>query len=101
MFQISLRNYFKVKSYLYHHYRTQPSEIESLPFYEYEYLVEDLKEMLDEKRAQEERAQSGQQESPLMSQAMSDMKRMAKPPAMPSASSIKFPSVPSSIMKGL
>jgi hypothetical protein len=100
LFQISLRNFFKVKSYLYHHYRTQPSEIEGMPFYEYEYLIEDLKEMLDERKAQEERSQSGGDSQPSVSKAMSDMRRMASPSSF-GAGMPKFPSIPSGVMKGL
>lgn len=91
MFQISIRSFLKVKVYIYHHLRIQPSEVEKLPYYEYEYLVEDLKQMLEDRRREE----AGQSGDASVSKAMADAKRaMPSAPKMPSP---KFPSVPSNL----
>ena len=47
-------NYFKTKTYLLHHLRLQPSEIENMPYYEYVYHVDNLIEILKEKQKTED-----------------------------------------------
>lgn len=67
----------------------QPSEIEFLPFYEYEYMVDDLTEILKEKQEAEngKSANGGQDMNPtsLMNQAKGSMPKLNIP---------KFPSMP-------
>lgn len=93
MFQISIRNFLKVKAYIYHHLRIQPSEVENLPFYEYEYLVDDLKQMLEDRRAQE----SGGQEDVSVGKAMSEAKRHMPSMSATKMPTPKFPSIPSGL----
>ena len=48
---------------LYYHIRLQPSEIESLPFYEFEITMKELSELLKQKNEAERKAYGQQQES--------------------------------------
>lgn len=48
-FQIDLRKYFNMRARLLYHLRLQPSEYEDKPFYEYQYYVKDLIEIIKEK----------------------------------------------------
>lgn len=93
MFQISIRSFLKVKAYIYHHLRIQPSEVEALPFYEYEYLVEDLKQMLEDRR----REDAGQSGEASVSKAMADAKRHMPNMSAPKVQAPKFPSLPSGL----
>ena len=93
MFQISIRSFLKVKVYIYHHLRLQPSEVESLPFYEYEFLVEDLKQMLEDRRREE----SGGRDDASVGKAMSDAKRYMPSMSAPKMPAPKFPSIPSGL----
>ena len=68
-----------------HHLRIQPSEVESLPYYEYFYIVKELSEMLKE----QQKGNSKQEES--MNEQMSDMK--SSMPKMPNMNSMKAPSI--------
>ena len=52
-FQIDLRQYFKMRARLLHHMRLQPSEYEDKPFYEYQYYVKDLIDIIKEKNNEE------------------------------------------------
>lgn len=60
LFQISLENFFKTKFYLAHHLRLQPSEIDSLPYYEYWYYVKHLSDHLKEQDKERRKEQDGQ-----------------------------------------
>lgn len=48
-FQIDLRQYFTMRARLLYHLRLQPSEYEDKPFYEYQYYVKDLIDIIKEK----------------------------------------------------
>jgi len=63
MFKINLENFFKAKLALYYHLRMQPSEIENMPYYEYEMTLENLQELLKEKHDAEKGANKSQQDS--------------------------------------
>jgi hypothetical protein len=97
LFQISLENFFKTKTYLLYHLRLQPSEVEKLPFYEYEYIVQNLIDILKEKQeAEENQHKSHSDVSP--SSLMRDAgKSMPKMPSMSSYSPTNFPGIPSSL----
>jgi hypothetical protein len=83
-----LETYFKVKRALIKHDGIQPSEIEKMPYYEYEMFVEMLEEELKRKKEHEER-QSEQQStsavnpsgeaSRLMKQAQTSMPKIQIP----------------------
>jgi len=42
LFKISLKNFFKVRFYVYKHLHIQPSELNEMEYYEYHYIVKDL-----------------------------------------------------------
>jgi type IV secretory pathway VirB4 component len=92
LFQISLENSFKNDVYLGYHNRLQPSEIERMPYYKYEYYVQHLSTLLQEKKeAEEGQSKSYQQDQPSINKTMADARRM-----MPSMGSMpKFPGMPS------
>ena len=55
-----MRNFFKAKAILYYHMRLQPSEIENLPYYEFEITLEELVDILKQKNEAERKAYDGQ-----------------------------------------
>lgn len=65
-----------------HHLRIQPSEVESLPYYEYFYIVKELSEMLKE----QQKGNTKQEDS--MNEKMDSMK--SQTPKMPN---MKVPSI--------
>ena len=77
-----------------HEYHIQPSEIARMPFYEYEFLLEDIKEF-----AEEEKKKNKEQEDKYGNMNPSSMLKSAqrsipsiKPPG--GSSSFKMPKVP-------
>ena len=85
--------------------RLQPSEVEAMPYYEYEYVVKNLIDILKEKQEAEEGGQS-MDKSTMMQDAKKYMPSGFNPnnpgasmktPKMPSYSPASFPSVPSSL----
>ena len=97
LFQISLQNFFKIETQLLYHLRLQPSEISQMPYYELEYILENLIDILEKKKEAEEGNDEEMQER--KSSMMSDAKRMM-PGGMPNVSSSGkmsgMPSLPSS-----
>lgn len=51
-FKVDLRDFHKNRVYVQHHLHIQPSEIDMLPFYEYQWMVTDLVEMLKEQNGE-------------------------------------------------
>lgn len=47
-FQIDLRGFYKNRVYVQHHLHIQPSEIDCICYYEYQWMVKDLIDMLKE-----------------------------------------------------
>jgi len=91
---------------LLYHLRLQPSEVEILPYYEYEYIVKNLIDILKEKQEAEENQMNGDENSQLtktMNNAKSMLpsnlsnpgSSMPKIPSMPSIAN--FPGIPSSL----
>lgn len=64
----------------------QPSEIENMPYYEYEYLIEDLETIIKEKNDAESGKGVGEQSVDSL------MKGASK--YMPKQSGLKFPKMP-------
>jgi hypothetical protein len=58
LFQIDLLNYFEMKHIMYQKLRIQPSEIENMCYYEYEYTIENLKNWLEEEKKAKEKEES-------------------------------------------
>jgi len=61
LFSINLENFFKAKFALHYHLHMQPSEIEELPYYEFEYILKNLSDFLEEKNKQEKEGHEKQQ----------------------------------------
>lgn len=79
-----------------YHLRLQPSEVENMPYYEYEYIVQNLVELLKEKQ-EAEKGQSGDMSAhQMMADAKKNMPKVNSP-KMPKVSTPKFPSVPNSL----
>lgn len=81
----------------------QPSEVEQLPFYEYEFIVQNLIDILKEKQEAEE-GQTKQYKDMSPGQLMKDASRnlpggmkTPKMPNMNSYSPASFPGIPSSL----
>ena len=51
-FKTDIREHFKMKALLLYHLGLQPSEYKDSPYYEYQYYVKDLVEILKEKNDQ-------------------------------------------------
>lgn len=83
LFQIDWRNSVKTRLYLCRDYHLQPSEIDRMPYFEYEYLLDDVKEIQDkEKKEQEEQDKKYGNMDP--GRYMRSMQQNIKPPSMPS-----------------
>lgn len=62
MFRIDLKNLVKNKLYICKEYHIQPSELDKLVYYEYEWILEEIKILQKEQEKQQE-AQSKEYES--------------------------------------
>lgn len=69
-------NYFKIKFILAKHCNIQPSEVENMPFYEIEYILENL---ADENKKRNER-QEDEQVNHNMSKYTGDINKMKSNP---------------------
>ena len=94
MFRVDIRNLLKNRLYIAKDFNIQPSEIARMPFYEYEFLLEDIKEF-----AEEEKKKNKEQEDKYGNMNPSSMLKSAqrsipsiKPPG--GSSSFKMPKVP-------
>lgn len=56
-FQVDLRAFYKNRVYVQHHLHIQPSEIDCLCYYEYQWMVKDLVEMLKEQNGDKSTSQ--------------------------------------------
>ena len=84
LFQISLEHYFELKAALLKYARCQPSEVEQMPFYEVETLLDNLKalsEKEEEERNKKDKRESGKTPDLNMNSALRQMK--AGLPTMP------------------
>lgn len=58
-----------------HEFHIQPSEIDRMVFFEYEYLIEDIKEYVEEQKSEHEKQEKGISSSmPNMNSMMNNMK---------------------------
>ena len=94
MFRVDIRNLVKNRLYIAKDFNIQPSEIARMPFYEYEFLLEDIKEF-----AEEEKKKNKEQEDKYGNMNPSSMLKSAqrsipsiKPPG--GSSSFKMSKVP-------
>jgi hypothetical protein len=73
---------------LQYHLHIQPSELEKMNYYEYEYMVEDLQEFLKEKNKNEEKAYENINSSTSQISKMNNMNNIKyKKPVMPNMKS--------------
>ena len=92
MYQIDVRNLVKNKLYICRDYHIQPSEIERMPYYEYEYMLEDINQIAKE---QEEENKKQQEDMDNMRSSMNPKNMMNnmenfKMPSMPKMNIPKF-----------
>ena len=97
MFRINLENLIKNKIYIAREYHIQPSEIDKIPFYEYEIYLEQMnliaKKQEEENKKQQEEYE-GMRSSMNPAKMMSDMKSGMSMPTMPTISSPSMPKMP-------
>lgn len=93
LFQIDVRNLVKNRLYIAKEYHIQPSEVLNMVFFEYEYMIEDIKEHQKEREAQQEKEEKEQQ---MMTRQMKNPYGSGfKMPSMPNYGNMKAPSMPS------
>ena len=61
-FQVDLRGFYKNRVYVQHHLHIQPSEIDSICYYEYQWMVKDLIDMLKEQNGDKPNGQENTNE---------------------------------------
>jgi hypothetical protein len=61
-FKIDLRGFYKNRVYVQHHLHIQPSEIDDLCYYEYQWMVVDLVEMIKEQNGDQNNSQQSAQD---------------------------------------
>ncbi len=101
LFQISLLNFYKIRILLLEKLHLQPSELDSLPYYEYEYTVELYNEMLKERKEGDDKKQKTQEDKynikGMQQQATQSMPKM--PSTSSSPGSFKMPKLPTPKMR--
>ena len=93
-FRVDIRNLVKNRLYIAKDFNIQPSEIARMPFYEYEFLLEDIKEFKEEekkKNKEQEDKYGSMSPSSMLKSAQKSMSTI-KPPG--GSSSFKMPKVP-------
>lgn len=71
----------------------QPSEIDKMNFWEYEYLLEDMKDMMDKEGDNSGEGQSNDSISQQASSMIGDIKRQSGMDKMPSVKDFKAPQI--------
>lgn len=94
MFRVDIRNLVKNRLYIAKDFNIQPSEIARMPYYEYEFLLEDIKEFVEEekKRNKEQEDKYGNMNPSSMLKSAQKSIPSIKPPG--GSSSFKMPKVP-------
>lgn len=89
MYRIDVRNLVKSKLFICRDYHIQPSEIEKMPYYEFEYMLEDITQITKEQQKQQEEQEKQYAEQQhmynpkaMMSSMQNSMPKMSMP-AMP------------------
>ena len=75
-FTVDLRGFYKNRVYVQHHLHIQPSEIDNLCYYEYQWMVKDLVEMLKEQNGEKGNSQESANEQ--MEQMKSNASKYTK-----------------------
>ena len=90
LFQISLQSYYDLRAALLKYSHLQPSEMDRLPFFELEELLDSLKE-LTEKEEEERKKKEGKDRSSMPNfNINSAMSRLNAGSSMPSMPNMKF-----------
>ncbi len=96
MYRINLENLIKNKMYISKEYHIQPSEVDKMPFYEYEIYLEQMnliaKKQEEENKKQQEEYDS-MRSSMNPSKMMTNMNNNMSMPKMPSVSMPKMPTI--------
>lgn len=96
LFQIDLENFFEIKFHMLKQLNCQFSEIEQMPYYELEYMVEKLKKWLEKEKEQRDKEEAEYKEKSNKNSYMKEADGMMnKYGANRSSSSYKQPSRPS------
>ena len=89
MYRIDVRNLVKSKLFICRDYHIQPSEIEKMPYYEFEYMLEDITQITKEQQKQQEEQEKQYAEQQhmynpktMMNSMQNSMPKMSMP-AMP------------------
>lgn len=89
LFRVNLRNLVKNKIHICKDYHIQPSEIDKLIYFEYEWYLDEIREIQTE-----EEARNKEQEDKYKGMgSFSDMQRNIKMPQMPQVSTPSLPKV--------
>ena len=92
-FQIDLRAFYKNRVYVQKHLHIQPSEVDALSYYEYQWMLTDLVEMIKEENGEKSSGQDQANEQ--MDKMKSDASKYTKGYGlnnMPKLGSFKMPS---------
>ena len=91
-FQIDLRQYFTMRAKLVYHLRIQPSEYQDAAFYEYQYYLKDLIEIIKEKNgdSSDDKYNINDTYDKMKNDSSKYMKK-ASSPKMPNMGSLKMP----------
>lgn len=92
LFKIDLINLIKTKVALSRNFYIQPSEIDRMYFWEYEYMVKEVDEMVKEENKRNEETNKGYDMNSIHRQQSSMMSSVGKNMKMPSMP--KMPSIP-------
>ena len=91
-FKVDLRGFYKNRVYVQHHLHIQPSEISAMFYYEYQWMLLDLIEMLKEQNGEGNNQNTANEQMDKMKQsAKGYTKDFGKMPSMGSLGNMKMP----------
>ena len=83
LFKVNIENLVANKAVICKHFYMQPSEIDRMPYWEYEMTHKECEKMAEEEKKQQEEQSAGYQQPDYQRNANAMMKNLPKP-AMPS-----------------
>lgn len=89
IFRVDVRNLVKNKLYICKEYHIQPSEVDRMIFFEYEYMLDDIKGIQDQEKEEREKQERG--EGAYKTPKMPDMNSMKS--SMPNYSAPALPKI--------
>lgn len=92
MWQVNIENLVKSKLFICRDYHVQPSEIDRLPFFEFEIMCGEIKEMAEKQQEDNEKQREQMPGMPNVNKMMSNIGRnvTSSMPKMPTISIPKF-----------